>query len=128
MKYSKLPIYPKGAIQRARNLRNNMTETEWRLWGHIRRKQLDVRFKRQVPIGKYIVDFFALEIALVIEIDGSQHFSNENREKDIIRTKYLEKYGLTVIRYNNMEIFENIDGVIAHLYRIISELKKSPSI
>ena len=93
MKYSELPKYPKGAIQRARNLRNNMTETEWKLWGHIRQKQLNVRFKRQVPIGEYIVDFFALEIGLVIEIDGGQHFSNKNQKKDAIRTKYLENYG-----------------------------------
>ena len=127
MKHSELPKYPKGAIQRARNLRNNMTETEWKFWGHIRRKQLDVRFKRQVPIGNYIVDFFSLEIGLVIEIDGSQHFSNKNRKNDEIRTKSLENYGLKVVRYNNMEVFENIEGVIMHLYDIIKLLKKSPS-
>lgn len=122
MKLSELPKYPKGAIQRARNLRNNMTEAEWKLWGHIKNKQLGVQFKRQVPIGNYIVDFFSLEIGLVIEIDGSQHFDISHEKKDKVRTKYLEKYGIKVIRYNNLEVYENVDGIIIDLKRIIRKL------
>ena len=127
MKLSDLPKYPKDAIPRARNLRNNMTEAEWRLWGHIRNKQLGVQFKRQVPIGKYIIDFFSLEIGLVIEVDGSQHFGDEHIITDKRRTKYLEKFGLKVVRYNNLEIFENIDGVIVDLAYTISKIIKTDS-
>ena len=64
---------------------------------------------------------------MLIEIDGSQHFYIENKIKDMNRTKYLEKYGLIIVRYNNMEVFENIEGVIENLYNIVIELKKSPS-
>ena len=71
-----------------------MTEPEWKLWGHIRRKQLGVKFKRQVPIGNYIVDFFALKIGLVIEVDGSQHLTEKGAQKD------------KIIRYTNLDILK----------------------
>ncbi|NHZ87369.1 MAG: DUF559 domain-containing protein [Planctomycetia bacterium] len=123
MKYSKLPRPPKSACQLARNLRNNMTESEWKLWGHIRRKQLGVRFKRQVPIGNYIVDFFALEIGLVVEVDGSQHFSEKGEQKDKIRSNFLQDYGIKIARYANLEIFENIDGVVKDLVQIVNNMR-----
>ncbi len=124
MKTSDLPIPAKGGRQRARNLRNNMTKGEWKLWGNIRNKQLDIRFRRQHPIDNYIVDFIALKIGLIIEIDGAQHSESRKEENDKIRTKYLERLGLKVIRFNNYEVLTNIDGVIAKIIMIIEEIDK----
>ena len=124
MKTSDLPSPTKGAYQRVRNLRNNMTKAEWKLWGNIRNKQLDIRFRRQHPIGNYIVDFIALKIGLVIEIDGAQHRESKIEEKDKIHTLYLEELGLKVIRFNNYEVLTNIDGVIAEIIMIIEEMDK----
>jgi very-short-patch-repair endonuclease len=124
MKTSDLPISAKGGRQRARNLRNNMTKAEWKLWGYIRNKQLDIRFRRQHPIGNYIVDFIALKIGLIIEIDGAQHYESRKEENDKIRTRYLERLGLKVIRFNNYEVLTNIDGVLAKIIMIIEEMDK----
>lgn len=124
MKTSDFPSSTRGGRQRARNLRNNMTKAEWKLWGNIRNKQLDLRFRRQHPIGNYIVDFIALKIGLVIEIDGAQHCASRIEEKDEIRTLYLEELGLKVIRFNNYEVLTNIDGVIAETTMIIKEMDR----
>lgn len=124
MKTSDLPISAKGGRQRARNLRNNMTKAEWKLWGNIRNKQLDIRFRRQHPINNYIVDFIALKIGLIIEIDGAQHYESRKEENDKIRTRYLERLGLKVIRFNNYEVLTNIDGVLAKIIMIIEEMDK----
>lgn len=124
MKTSDFPSSTRGGHQRARNLRNNMTKAEWKLRGNIRNKQLDLRFRRQHPIGNYIVDFIALKIELVIEIDGAQHCESIIEEKDEIRTLYLEELGLKVIRFNNYEVLTNIDGVIAEITMIIKEMDR----
>jgi very-short-patch-repair endonuclease len=124
MKTSDLPIPAKGGRQRARNLRNNMTKAEWKLWGYIRNKQLDIRFRRQHPIDNYIVDFIALKTGLIIERDGAQHYESRIEENDKIRNRYLEKLGLRVIRFNNYEVLTNIDGVIAKIIMIIEEMDK----
>jgi very-short-patch-repair endonuclease len=99
------------AVQRARELRKNPTDTERKLWHHIRDKQLDnFRFRRQRPIGKYIVDFICLEANLVIELDGGQHA--EQLQYDAERTKYLTAQGLHVLRYWNNDVMQNIAGVL----------------
>ncbi len=74
----------------ARNLRKNQTPQEQKLWRFIRNNQLGVKFKRQYPIGDYIVDFICREKWLIIELDGSQHNEDNNIINDEIRTKYLE--------------------------------------
>lgn len=127
IKYFDLPSYPKGAIKRAQYLRKNMTKAELIVWQYIRKEQLGARFRRQVPIGKYIVEFFSLNIGLVVEIDGGQHYDVENAIKDEKRSSELNNYGLTVIRYNNHEIFSNIEGVIESIGRMIDNLKKMQS-
>lgn len=124
MRTSDLPTPAKGGRQRARNLRNNMTKAEWKLWGYLRNKQLDIRFRRQHPINNYIVDFIALKIGLIIEIDGAQHYESRMGKNDKIRTRYLERLGLKVIRFNNYEVLTNIDGVIAKIMLIIEEMDK----
>jgi very-short-patch-repair endonuclease len=99
------------AVQRARELRRNPTDTERKLWHHIHDKQIEnFRFRRQRPIGKYIVDFICLEANLVIELDGGQHV--EQQQYDAERTKYLTAQGLHVLRYWNNDVMQNIEGVL----------------
>ena len=94
----------------ARQLRSTPTDAVIRLWSRLRRKQLDgFRFRRQQPIGPYIVDFFCPEVKLVIEVDGGQH--NVEEVKDKKRSRWLEERGYRVIRFWNNDVLSNTDGV-----------------
>lgn len=94
----------------ARALRNNPTEAERALWRHIRLRQMDGRkFRRQQPIGRYIVDFVCLEEKVIIEIDGGQHAGQATSDAD--RTVWLEARGFRVLRFWNHEVLGNIEGV-----------------
>ncbi len=104
--------YDKHLITLGQNLRNNSTKQEIILWQHLKQKQLGVKFRRQQPIGKYIVDFVCFEKNLIIELDGGQHNQNTCIQNDIKRTIFLEKSGFSVLRFWNSEITENLDGVI----------------
>ncbi len=98
------------SIGKAKELRQNRTDAEKRLWGRLRRKRVDgFRFRQQAPIGKYIVDFVCFEAKLVVELDGGQHA--EQAEYDAKRTEWLESQGFQVLRFWNNEVFENIEGV-----------------
>ena len=97
----------------ARNLRKNSTKEELKLWSIVRNRQLNnFKFKRQVPIGNYIVDFLCEEKKLIIELDGGQHNQIKDIQKDEERTDFLNQKGYVVIRFWNNEINENISGVI----------------
>jgi very-short-patch-repair endonuclease len=98
-------------LTQAKSLRKNMTEAEQKLWFYLRAKRfMGIKFKRQKPIGMYIVDFVALEEKLVIELDGLHHI--ETNEYDSKRTEYLENYGFHIIRFWNHECLGNITGVL----------------
>ena len=110
----------------ARNLRTNMTDAEQLMWSKIRRKQMgDVQFYRQKNIGRYIVDFYCPKGKLIIEVDGAQHYEAEGMKKDFERDKYLQELGLAVIRFSDIDVLKNIDGV---LERIHEHLKSSPTL
>jgi very-short-patch-repair endonuclease len=97
-----------------RTLRRNPTDAEKAIWKHLRRRQLDgLRFRRQQPIGPYIVDFFCPEAKLIIEIDSGQHVANA--AQDARRTAWLESRGYVVIRYWNNDVLGNIEGVLTDL-------------
>ena len=83
--------------QRARDLRKNSTDPERHLWYHIRANRLGFKFKRQAPIGTYIVDFVCLEKRLIIELDGGQHM--DNQIYDTKRTDWLMAHGFKVLRF-----------------------------
>jgi very-short-patch-repair endonuclease len=96
----------------ARKLRKGMTDAEIKMWSAIRMKQLNgCRFYRQRIIGGYLVDFFSPKARLVIEIDGSQHFEIKAIEEDQKRDKYIKIRGYKVLRYDDIEVLTNIDGV-----------------
>ena len=100
----------------ARNLRKNSTIQERRLWNLLKNRQFhNLKFKRQQPIGDYIVDFICKEAKIIIEIDGGQHNEPENIEYDKTRTEYLNNLGYKVIRFWNNEIYENIEDVVLRL-------------
>ncbi|MGA3014182.1 MAG: endonuclease domain-containing protein [Bacteroidales bacterium] len=110
----------KEIIKRARLLRNTSTPSENILWSRIRKKRLSgIIFRRQHPIGPFIVDFYCHEAKLVIEIDGDIHDSQENKEHDENRTFELEKLGLKVIRFKNEAITGNINEVLDILQKEI---------
>ena len=103
-------------ITLARNLRKNATIQERRLWNLLKNRQFyNLKFKRQQPIGDYIVDFICKEAKIIIEIDGGQHNEPENIDYDTARTKYLNNLGYKVVRFWNNEIYENIEGVVLRL-------------
>jgi very-short-patch-repair endonuclease len=93
-----------------------MTDAEFELWKHLKNKQLGVRFRRQSPIGNYIVDFVSFEAKLVIEVDGGQHAEST---KDGSRDKYLKSQGFRVLRFWNNEVLGNIEGVLDKIGRML---------
>ncbi len=104
----------------AKQLRKNQTPQEQKLWNILRNKQFhNLKFKRQYPIGNYIVDFICIEKMVIIELDGGQHNIPENIETDNIRTKYLNSRGFKVIRIWNNDIENNIEGVYKTLEKFI---------
>jgi very-short-patch-repair endonuclease len=106
---------------RARQLRNNATEPERRLWQALRSRQvLGVRFNRQFPVGPYICDFVSRGHRLVIEIDGATHA--EAQAYDAQRTAFLKSQGWRVVRFWNGDVMNNLDGVVLELVRILKEL------
>jgi very-short-patch-repair endonuclease len=106
--------YNKKLKARSRELRSSMTDAEIALWGKLRRKQLHgLQFYRQKPLGKFIVDFYCPAAQLVIEIDGGQHYQDDGRIRDGLRDGYLESLGLRVLRFSNLDVLTNMDGVIA---------------
>ena len=106
--------YNKKNIPFARQLRKNMTKEERHLWYDFLRTY-SVKFIRQKTIGRYIVDFYCAEAQLVIELDGSQHFTDENKDAEAERTKYLNAYGIRVLRIPNNEIYKNFRGVCEYI-------------
>ena len=108
---------------RGRLLRRNPTDAEHRLWWRLRAGQIaGVRFRRQEPIGPYVVDFCSLTYKLVVEIDGGQHA--EQGEIDAQRTQFLQRLGYRVLRFWNHEVLQNTDTVVE---RIAGELEVLPN-
>ncbi|WP_166167554.1 DUF559 domain-containing protein [Acinetobacter sp. SA01] len=120
-----MKVYNKNLKQASRDLRNNMTEAEKLLWSKLRGKQiLGLQFYRQKPIFNYIVDFYCPAANLVIECDGSQHFTEEGLEADRIRDEALAELGLKVLRFDNGQIVKQLDNVVEQVYRAC--VKESP--
>ena len=100
----------KKLVDNARTLRKEMTKEERHLWYDFLREH-PLKFYRQKPIGDYIVDFYCLSARLVIELDGSQHYEAPGQEKDRKRTQALETLGLHVLRFSNLDVMQNFEGV-----------------
>ena len=103
-------LHTKGLKSASQELRNNMTLEEKHLW-YDYLKPLPVVVKRQKVIGKYIADFYVPSHKIVIDLDGSQHYSDEGIEYDLERNEYMESLGITVLRYSNLDINHRFDSV-----------------
>jgi len=104
----------------ARELRKNMTPQERHLWYDFL-KNYPVRFYRQRPIGSYIADFYCARLKLIIEIDGSQHYTEEVKNYDDNRTKAFNRFGIDVIRFSNYDVNTNFEGVCTEIDKEISK-------
>ena len=110
---------------RARSLRRKSTDAEVLVWQHLRSRQLlGCKFRRQVPIGKYIVDFLCEDPPIIIELDGGQHMEQERYDQT--RTNWLQANGFLVLRFWNNDIAENLEGVLESLFSTIE--KSRPAI
>ena len=96
----------------AANLRKRMTASEKILWDRLKNKSLNDKFRRQHPIGQYILDFYCHRKRLSIELDGKVHDNKEQNEKDIERTAYLNELGISEIRFKNKEVMDDIEKVL----------------
>lgn len=113
-------------LEFAKIMRTNATEAEHLMWQLLRNKKfMNLKFRRQHVIKPYIVDFYCHEIGLVIELDGSQHNTDDGKEYDVERTKFLEALGLIVVRYWNHDVLSRMDVVLENLWQKCLELKYS---
>ena len=116
---------PRNHFGRARELRKEMTSAEKTLWSRLRGKQLGIKFRKQHPIGPYITDFYARDVELIVEVDGDTHFTPEAKSYDTVRTDYLSQLGLTVLRFTNLEILQQLDGVLEQINHAIQTVHPS---
>ena len=108
--------YRKDLKLLARKLRKNSTLSEVLLWCEIKNKQLEgFQFHRQVPMLDYIVDFYCHELNLVIEIDGDSHYHDDAPHKDEIRQKRIENYGITFLRFDDIDVKQNMPHVLCSI-------------
>jgi very-short-patch-repair endonuclease len=108
-------------LDKARRLRRDMTEAESKLWHRLRRRQLDgYRFRRQVPIGGYFVDFACLGARLVVEIDGGQHKKDEGQAQDAQRTRWLQSKGYRVLRFWNSSVLAETHVVLETIFSALT--------
>lgn len=99
-------------FQRAQDLRKRETEAEKILWEKLSNKQLGVKFRRQHPLYRFVVDFYCHELQLVVEVDCSTHDLAEQANYDEFRTMLINQLDIKVIRFRNDEVFEELDKVL----------------
>ena len=110
-----------NTFDKARLLRNNMTEAEKIVWDKLKnRKVFKARFRRQHPVGSFIVDFYCHEYKLAIEIDGEIHLKTEVNEYDDGRSHDIEKLGIKILRFTNYEVFNNLNKIIEEILKTIA--------
>jgi len=97
-----------------------MSNAEILLWSRLRKKQIKGhQFYRQRIIGNFIVDFYCPKGKLIVELDGGQHYNEEENRKDRIRDDYMKKLGMKILRVSDREVFENVQGVLEKIYEIL---------
>lgn len=98
-----------------KELRKHLTPAEAKLWSHLKNSQLGEKFRRQHSVGNYILDFYCAKKKLAVELDGSPHDTEQGYQNDQIRTEYINKQGITVIRFENKDVINNIEGVLVEI-------------
>jgi len=111
--------------ERRRQLRQSMPATEVMLWTCLKgRRMLGCKFRRQYGVGTFMIDFYSVEIKLGIELDGESHFHDQAQEYDQKRQKFIESFGIKIIRFLNDDIYEGLDGVLQAIGREIVERRR----
>ena len=114
-------------INKCSELRKRQTDAEKKPWVILRNRQLaGAKFRRQFSIGSYILDFYAPEFRLCIEADGGQHYEDKGKQGDKVREKELSKLGVEILRFNDNEILNNIEGVFEIIQKNLRR-KEPPS-
>jgi very-short-patch-repair endonuclease len=117
-----MPRTTKPGTTLSRRLRRDMTDAERRLWWHLKRVPVEnTHFRRQVPIGPFVVDFALLSHRLVIEVDGDHHGREPYAEKDLTRTAWLNERGFRVLRFSNADVMRAIDSVLDTIHAALYE-------
>jgi very-short-patch-repair endonuclease len=117
----------KPRTKQAWRLRANMTDAERKLWFHLRNRNFkNLKFRRQVPMRPYVLDFYCLEKNLVIDVDGGHHYQKEQLTYDRRRSTYLKQTGLKILRYPDNEVLKNIDSVLQDIYNNLVKYNTSP--
>jgi very-short-patch-repair endonuclease len=119
--------YNKRLAGVSRALRKNMTDAERHLWSKVRMRQIGgCQFYRQRIIGEYIVDFYCPRAKLVVEVDGAKHSFTEVKAADEKRNEYLKNKGLKIIRFNDIEVLRNMEGVVEIIHENVKDFKNPP--
>jgi phosphoribosylformimino-5-aminoimidazole carboxamide ribotide isomerase len=119
-------FYKAGPLifKKAEELRNNPTKAENLLWNYLRQNSLGIKFRRQHPAHIYVLDFYSHQFKLAIEIDGTNHDLEEVKKNDTERQTYLESLGITVLRFSNVDVFENIELIVQKIQETIKILRE----
>ncbi len=109
-------------------LRGTLTDAERLLWALLRNRRLaDLKFRRQLPVAPYVVDFACLSIGLAVELDGGQHAEDAQRRHDAVRTAYLRDHGLAVMRFWNNEVLQQTEAVLQQIWNRVHEGHPHPN-
>ncbi|HEY5615310.1 MAG TPA: endonuclease domain-containing protein [Bacteroidota bacterium] len=123
-----LSQYNKSNVGIARLLRRRMTDAEKKLWSIVRNNQLGVKFRRQVPFDEYVLDYYCASVKLNVELDGSQHYTEDAQLEDNKRDDKLREAGIRVLRFSSADTLQNPEGVEQAIsYVIYERLKQTPS-
>jgi very-short-patch-repair endonuclease len=119
----------KPQINHRKQNRKNPTEPEKCFWSWVRGKQLGCKFRRQHGIDQYIVDFYCAEHALIVELDGESHYTAEGIKADKVRSAFLISKGFRVLRFSNLEVMQNKEGVLSSLLACLNTtaIKSNPT-
>ena len=107
-------------LERARELRRNMTDAERKLWYEFLR-EYPIRFRRQYIAEPYILDFFCCKASLAVELDGSRHYETAGLDYDARRTAFLNRQGILVLRCSDRDVFKNFSGVCEEIDRVVRQ-------
>jgi very-short-patch-repair endonuclease len=113
--------YNKSVMKlRRKSLRKNLSKAEAIMWKHLSRRQMHgCKFRRQYSIDQYVVDFYCPRLKLAIEVDGDSHFTSEVKSSDAVRQQFIESFGIRFLRFTNLDVLENIDGVYQQIYTTV---------
>jgi len=119
--------YKQSLKKPSRLLRRQMTNAEKLLWSKLRRRNIKgCQFNRQKPIDNYIVDFYCCRTKLAIEVDVGQHYEESNEIKDRARDTKLRQFGIKVLRFTNLDVLKNIEGVVGKIYDELNQILLNP--